>query len=134
MKRFRLFSILLVAALAACHASTSSTVNAVSSAVSSAVHQAAAVPGRTAMVGTWACNGTLNGRTSIRGYYLTLNADGTGTAQVRTPRGNTPVIPLTHTPWWASSHASMLNWKSPNHWVMTNFPGGHGLTIDCIRA
>ena len=67
----------------------------------------------------------------MRGMKLTLNADGTGTAQVETPSGESPASAI-ESPWWAY-HAAKFTWVGPNHWTLTNFPGQEPITIDCTR-
>ena len=85
-------------------------------------------------MGTWACTGTLHGRTSIRGYYLTLRPDGTGTAQIRVPGSTGLAMPLKHTPWWNSFHTGTLTWHGLNHFTMTQFPSVPDMSMDCLRT
>jgi hypothetical protein len=97
---------------------------------SAPVRAALMINDRTALVGTWACTGTIHGKTSIRGYYLTLRPDGTGTGQV--PPG--PAGPLKHAPWWNSFHAGAVTWAGPKHFTMMQFMGVPGMTMDCLRT
>lgn len=135
MNHYRFSLLVLLVALAACNSSSSSSSSATTAASPHATAAAASAPNdRTALVGTWACTGTIHGKTSIRGYYLTLRADGTGAAQIKLPNGSTPLMPLKQKPWWGSFHAGTLTWEGANHWTITNFPSGQGLSMDCVRA
>jgi hypothetical protein len=121
MNHFRISVVILLVALAALPGA--------------ALGAASGITNRTALVGTWACAGTLHGRTGYRGEYLTFRPDGSGTVQIRTPGSTGPAITLKHAPWWNSFNATnTLTWVGPNHFTMTHYASVSGMSLDCLRT